>query len=290
MQLNFLPCVYPANHRPYLMKSCILIALTCIIFNATQAQQTAVKYGNNPQAGSFFDHAGVKVYYEIYGTGKPFVLLHGNGGAIGSRANLIPEFASRYRVIALDSRCHGKTACPKGYLTYEQIAADVNAVLTHLKIDSAYFWGHSDGGIVGLLMAIHYPSKVKKLLASGANLRPDTTAVDPALVPILDKMWPMVKNDSVKSKQFRLLVDQPNIQLASLKKIKADVLIMGGDRDAIRNEHLLEMHNNIPGSLLCILPGTTHFPYQDRPKWFLDILYDFLDNPPRRTTTADLFR
>jgi pimeloyl-ACP methyl ester carboxylesterase len=64
----------------------------------------------------------------------------------------------------------------------------------------------------------------------------------------------------------------------------------GGDRDAIRNSHLVEMHESIPGSLLCILPGTTHFPYEDRTRWFLEILYDFFDHPPRRTTTAQLFK
>jgi pimeloyl-ACP methyl ester carboxylesterase len=268
-----------------------VVVLACLSFSSLYAQQSAPpKYGNNPQAGAFYNHDGVKVYYEIYGQGKPMVLLHGNGGSIGGRANLIPDFAAHYQVIAFDSRCHGKTGCPTGYLTYDQMASDVNAVLNHLKIDSAYIWGHSDGGIVGLLMAINYPKKVKKLLASGANLRPDTTAIDPALVPILDKMWPLVKNDSIRSKQFKLLVDQPHIKTSDLKKIKADVMIMGGDRDAIRNEHLLEMHNNIPGSLLCILPGTTHFPYQDRTEWFMKILYDFFDNPPRRTTTAQLFK
>jgi len=272
-----------------LIRICIVTA--CFAFSSLHAQQNVTpKYGDNPKAGSFYNHEGVKIYYEIYGQGKPMVLLHGNGGSIGSRASLIPEFASHYQVVAFDARCHGKSDCPKGYLTYEQMASDVNAALTHLKIDSAYIWGQSDGGIIGLLMAINYPKKVRKLLASGANLRPDTTALDPALVPILDKMWAVVKNDSVRSKQFRLLVDQPNIKASDLKKIKADVMIMGGDRDAIRNEHLLEMHNNIPGSLLCILPGTTHFPYQDRTKWFLDILYDFFDNPPRRTTTAQLFK
>lgn len=264
--------------------------LLCLSLSSLYAQQNPnPNYGNNLTAGKFYNHNGVQVYYEIYGQGKPFVLLHGNGGSIGSRAKLIPEFASHYQVIALDARCHGKTDCPKGYLTYEQMASDVNAVLDHLKIDSAYFWGQSDGGIVGLLMAIHYPGKVKKLLASGANLRPDTTAIDPALVPILDKMWPSVKNDSVRIKQLKLLVDQPNIKAFDLLKIKSDVMIMGGDRDAIRNEHLLEMHGKIPGSLLCILPGTTHFPYEDRTGWFLEILYDFFDNPPRRTTTAQLF-
>lgn len=268
----------------------ITILFVFVAIGSLQAQPaSSPKYGNNASAGHFYNHDGVKVYYEIYGQGKPLVLLHGNGGSIGSRSKLLPDFASRYQVIALDSRCHGKTDCPKGYLTYEQMASDVNAVLDHLKIDSTYIWGHSDGGILGLLMAIHYPKKVKKLLATGANLRPDTTAIDPALVPILDKMWAMVKNDSVRSKQFKLLVDQPNIKTAALKTIKADVMIMGGDRDAIRNEHLLEMHKNIPGSLLCILPGTTHFPYEDRTKWFLEIMYDFFENPPRRTTTAELF-
>ena len=269
----------------------IVIVIIGLSFGSLYAQQNgSPKYGDNPKAGSFYNHDGVKVYYEIYGQGKPLVLLHGNGGSIGSRAKLIPEFAAHNQVVAFDSRCHGKTDCPSGYLTYEQMASDVNAVLNHLKIDSAFIWGHSDGGIVGLLVAIHYPKKVKKLLASGANLRPDTTAIDPALLPILDKMWPVVKNDSIRSKQFRLLVDQPNIKTADLRKIKADVMIMGGDRDAIRNEHLLEIHENIPGSLLCILPGTTHFVYEDRTKWFMEILFDFFETPPRRTTTAQLFK
>lgn len=273
------------------MLSRTFFIVACLSFFSLHAQQDASpRYGDNPKAGSFYNHDGVKIYYEIYGQGKPMVLLHGNGGSIGSRANLIPEFASHYQVIAFDARCHGKSDCPTGYLTYEQMASDVNAALTHLKIDSAYIWGQSDGGIVGLLMAINYPEKVRKLLASGANLRPDTTAIDPGLVPLLDRMWEVVKNDSIRSKQFRLLVDQPNIKTADLKKIRADVMIMGGDRDAIRNEHFLEMHNNIPGSLLCILPGTTHFPYQDRTRWFLEIMYDFFDNPPRRTTTVELFR
>jgi pimeloyl-ACP methyl ester carboxylesterase len=252
------------------------------------AQNKAIRYGENPEAGAYFNHKGAKIYYEIYGAGKPLILLHGNGGSIKSRTPLLPELASHYKVIAFDSRCHGKSDCPSGALTYEQMAADVVAVLDQLKIDSAYVWGHSDGGIVGLLMAIHYPKKVKKVLASGPNLRPDTTAIDPALLPLLDKMWPMVKNDSTRSKQFKLLIEQPNIKTSELKQIKADVLIMGGDRDAIRNEHFLEMYNNIPGALLCILPGTTHFLYQDRTKWFLEILHDFFNNPQRKTTTAEL--
>ncbi len=272
--------------RNYLM-TLLLSSLICL---AGLAQQPpAINYGNNPQAGSYYDNKGSKVYYEVYGEGKPVVLLHGNGGSIRGRAAFIAELSKKYKVIAFDNRCHGKSDCPTGQLTYEQMADDVDKVLQHLGIDSANIWGHSDGGIIGLLVAIHYPGKVKKLLASGANLRPDSTAVEPSLFPLLEVMEKQVKNaDSAHYKQFLLLVEQPHIPVSDLWKIKSDVLIMAGDRDAIRIEHTMEIFKNIPGALLSILPGTTHFVYSERPEWFKQMLYDFFDNPPRRTTTAEL--
>lgn len=268
----------------------LAITLLCFFnFIACLAQQNqSVNYGNNPQAGNYYNNNGSKVYYEVYGEGKPVVLLHGNGGSIRSRASYIDELSKKYKVIAIDSRCHGKTDCPIGYLTYEQMADDVDKVLERLGIDSAFVWGHSDGGIVGLLVAIHYPKKIKKLLATGANLRPDSTAVEPALFPLLNVMEKQAKADSIHYKQFLLLVEQPHIPVSDLQKIKSDVLVMAGDRDAIRVEHTMEIFKNIPGALLCILPGTTHFVYADRPQWFKEIMYDFFDNPPRRTTTAEL--
>ena len=268
----------------------LIIAWLCFfIAGACLAQQdTKVDYGNNPAAGNYYNNNGTKVYYEVYGEGKPVVLLHGNGGSIRSRAAFIEEFSKKYKVIAFDNRCHGKSDCPVGYLTYEQMADDVDKVLQHLGIDSAYVWGHSDGGIVGLLLAIHYHNKVKKLLATGANLRPDTTAIEPGLFPLLNVMEEQAKADSIHYKQFLLLVQQPHIPVSDLQKIKSDVLIMAGDRDAIRIEHTMEIFKNIPGALLCILPGTTHFVYADRPQWFKEILFDFFDNPPRRTTTVEL--
>jgi len=267
----------------------IIILLCSFISIAGMAQENkSVNYGNNTQAGRYYDNNGVKVYYEVYGEGKPVVLLHGNGGSIRGRAAFIEEFSKKYKVIAFDNRCHGKSDCPTGYLTYEQMADDVDKVLKYLGIDSVYIWGHSDGGIVGLLLAIHYPGKVKKLLASGANLRPDTTAIEPDLFPLLTVMEKQAKADSIHYKQFLLLVQQPHIPVSDLQKIKSDVLIMAGDRDAIRLEHTIEIFKNIPGALLCILPGTTHFVSSDRAQWFKEILYDFFDNPPRRTTTVQL--
>jgi pimeloyl-ACP methyl ester carboxylesterase len=252
------------------------------------ASTKTIDYGNNAAVGKFVNNKGVKVYYETYGKGKPLVFIHGNGGSIQGRASFIEHFSKTYKVIVMDNRCHGKTDCPEGPLTYEQMADDLNVLLQSQKIDSSFIWGHSDGGIVGLLMAIHYPDKVKKLLASGANLRPDTTAVDPRIMPVLGKLYELSKNDTVKLKQYKLLAFQPNIPVSDLHKIKCDVLIMAGDRDVIRNEHTLEIFNNIPGALLCILPGTTHFVSSQRKDWFMEIFTNFLTTPPSRTTTAEL--
>jgi len=272
------------------LRSYFLFTLLALVFSRQGNCQNSIDYGNNPTAGKYFNNKGVKVYYEIYGEGKPLVILHGNGGSIRGRASFIAEFSKKYKVIGIDNRCHGKTDCPAGYLTYDQMAEDVNQLLAYLKIDSALVWGHSDGGVIGLILAINHPDKVKKLLASGANLRPDSTAVDAGIFPLLDMIGKQAQGDSIHTKQYRLLVDQPHIPDSDLKKIKSDVLIMAGDRDVIRNEHTLEIFNNIPGALLCILPGTTHMVFQDRREWFTAILYDFFDNPPQRTTTVEMMK
>jgi len=272
------------------LRSYFFFTLLAIVFSRQGICQNSIDYGNNPTAGKYFNNKGVKVYYEIYGEGKPLVILHGNGGSIRGRASFIAEFSKKYKVIGIDNRCHGKTDCPAGYLTYDQMAEDVNQLLAYLKIDSALVWGHSDGGVIGLILAINHPDKVKKLLASGANLRPDSTAVDAGIFPLLDMIGKQAQGDSIHTKQYRLLVDQPHIPDSDLKKIKSDVLIMAGDRDVIRNEHTLEIFNNIPGALLCILPGTTHMVFQDRREWFTAILYDFFDNPPQRTTTVEMMK
>lgn len=272
------------------LRSYFVFTLLAIVFSRQGICQNSIDYGNNPTAGKYFNNKGVKVYYEIYGEGKPLVILHGNGGSIRGRASFIAEFSKKYKVIGIDNRCHGKTDCPAGYLTYDQMAEDVNQLLAYLKIDSALVWGHSDGGVIGLILAINHPDKVKKLLASGANLRPDSTAVDAGIFPLLDMIGKQAQGDSIHTKQYRLLVDQPHIPDSDLKKIKSDVLIMAGDRDVIRNEHTLEIFNNIPGALLCILPGTTHMVFQDRREWFTAILYDFFDNPPQRTTTVEMMK
>ena len=112
------------------------------------------------------------MYYEIYGKGEPLLLIHGNGASMNAFKYQIDFFAKKYKVIGVDSRAQGKTVDTSSVLNYEMMADDLNAFLDSLKIDSANVIGWSDGGINGLLLAIRHPKKVKKLVATGANLVP----------------------------------------------------------------------------------------------------------------------
>ena len=271
------------------MKNLLLPILTFVLCSGALTAQEKIPYGNNPAVGRHVELNGVDIYYEIYGEGQPLLLIHGNGGSIAGRAKQIPVYAQKYKVIALDSRCHGHSGCPAGDLTYEQMAADVNALLDHLHIDSCYIWGHSDGGIIALIMGFQYPQKVKRMVVSGANLTPDTTAVFPALVEMVGDMYAMI-SDTVMKKQIKLLADQPHIPFEALHRIQAPVLVMAGDRDAIREEHTVRIYQSIPNAQLCILPGTTHFVSSDRPALFNSLLLDFFEKPFAMPSTVEMIK
>ena len=117
--------------------------------------------------------------YETYGAGEPLLLVHGNGGQIRHLAAQIDHFRKRYRVIAMDSRDHGNSADSPGPLTYEKMTADLAALIDHLKLGPVNVLGWSDGGIEALLLAMHYPAKVKKIAAMAANLNPGPSALHP---------------------------------------------------------------------------------------------------------------
>ncbi|MGH2565179.1 MAG: alpha/beta fold hydrolase, partial [Ginsengibacter sp.] len=138
------------------------IFLQLIVITAL-SQANRISYGNNSTAGKFYNIRGIKIYCEIYGKGKPLLLIHGNGGSIASFENNIPYFSKRYKVIAMDSRSQGKSRDENDSLSFEMMADDAAALLDTLHIDSAYVLGWSDGGINALLVAMRHPEKVIKL-------------------------------------------------------------------------------------------------------------------------------
>ena len=144
----------------FTLSSLILSLLSCV---SLVAQQTNPAYGKNKDAGKFYDIRGFKMYCEIYGEGQPLVIIHGNGGSIADFKDQIPYFSKKYKVIIADNRAQGQSTDKADSLSYEMMADDYAALLSALKIDSAFVIGWSDGGINALLLAIRHPEKVKKL-------------------------------------------------------------------------------------------------------------------------------
>ena len=246
-------------------------------------------YGNNKKVGKYASINGIQLYYEVYGTGAPLVVLHGNGGSIASASAHYPELIKKYKVIAVDSRSQGHSTDTDAPLNYDIMASDVNALLDILHVDSAFIWGQSDGAILGLILAMDYPKKVKRVLAYGANIQPDSSAVFPWAVTAVNRVI-NTSADKHEVKLYTMMRDYPNIPYDRLHTIKAPVLIMGGDRDVIRPEHLVKMFQNIPNSQLCILPGSTHGGAWEKKEAFLAILNDFFNKPFRMPDTADWFK
>jgi pimeloyl-ACP methyl ester carboxylesterase len=226
---------------------------------------TTHPYGHDKAHGKFYDIRGFKMYCEVYGSGQPLLIIHGNGGSINNFIYQIPYFSQHYKVIIADSRAQGRSEDKKDSLTYEMMADDYAALLDAMHIDSANVIGWSDGGINGLLLAIRHPEKVKRLAVTGANLVPDTTAVPqeiwnmvtPALGS-LKKKTNLTDPEKTQLKLLRLLVEQPHISLSQLHTISCPTLVMGGDHDVIKTEHTMLIYKNIPRSYLWILPASGH--------------------------------
>ena len=166
--------------KHYTVKNLYLLITTLTITTLASAQKVPVNYGQNDSAGHYYNIRGIKMYCEVYGNGKPLLMIHGNGGSIGAFKNNILFFAKRYKVIVTDSRAHGKTIDNRDSLSFEMMADDFSALLDTMHIDSAYVIGWSDGGINALLLAMRHPEKVIKLASTGANLWPDSTGLIPS--------------------------------------------------------------------------------------------------------------
>ena len=270
------------------MKYLLHIFIIALMGTANSFSQTPnIEYGNNANAGHYATVNGIKMYYEIYGEGQPLLLLHGNGGSIKGHSGRIEYYKNKYQVIATDSRAHGKTEDIGDSLTYKNMTKDINDLLEYLNIDSCYIWGQSDGGIIGLRLAFDYPDKVKMLAVFGANVTVDTTAIYPQLFELVDKVIETTTNNHEK-RLMKLMKYQPQIGYDELSKIKIPVLIMSGDRDAIKLEHAVEIFNHIENSNLFIMPGATHFGSYEKPDLFNEVLEDFFSKPFSKTSTVEI--
>jgi pimeloyl-ACP methyl ester carboxylesterase len=267
------------------MKKCLLLLLiTHLILG-----QSKTPFGKNSKVGQFASINGFQMYYETYGKGESLLLIHGNSGSIADFSNQIPFFSQHYRVIIADNRSHGKSIDTQDSLSYEMMADDFAGLLDHLKIDSAYVIGWSDGGVNGLLLASRHPQKVKKLAVTGANLTPDAVvSVDSWVVEsenhYVDSLLHLPVSLETKRliKLHHMMQVQPQIRPSVLAKIQCPTLVIGGDYDVIVPRHTLEIAELIPKSYLWILPNSGH----STPIYYKDIfnstVLNFFKTPYRK--------
>jgi pimeloyl-ACP methyl ester carboxylesterase len=237
--------------------------------------------------------AGARIFYAVYGRGEPVVLLHGGLGNSAHFAFQLPALTERFQVIAIDSRGQGRSTRGSAAITYDQMAADVIAVLDKLAIQRASVVGWSDGGEVALKLGIAYPDRVDRLFVFGANY--DATGSKPRGGPsrTFSAYSARCRSDyermSSSGMSYRALVSAllplwrgtTGITKDQLRGIAAPVLVADGDHDEIIElAQIEEMAQLIPNAQLKVFDGASHFALWQDPAGFNRALVEFLTAPP----------
>lgn len=212
------------------------------------------------------------LYYKEKGKGKPLILLHGNGEDSSYFESQMDYFSQTRRVIAVDTRGHGRS--PRGIapFTIRQFAEDLREFMEEMGIERADLLGFSDGGNIALIFALRYPERVDRLILNGANLW--SRGVKPSVqIPIILGYYAAYFFGHFSGKAranaelLRLMVKDPNIEQEELRNIQSPTLVIAGERDMIREEHTRLIAAEIPGAKLRIIPGD-HFIAAGNPEAF----------------------
>lgn len=193
------------------------------------------------------------LFYEKKGSGPPFILVHGNGESHEIFHLLSSQLQKDYTVYAIDSRGHGQSSKTESY-HYMDMTHDIVAFIEALHLNHVFYFGFSDGGIIGLLLAIHYPSLLKCLMIAGPNTHP--TALKPHFY---FSIWLRQK---IKPNPFlQLMLHEPHITAKNLRQITTPTLLLGGEKDIIRFADFKKIQSNIKNCTLKILKRETHESY-----------------------------
>lgn len=214
---------------------------------------------------------GINMYYEIYGEGKPLVLIHGGGSTIHTTfGRIIPELSKHYKLIAVELQAHGHTKDRDTPLSFEQDADDVAALLKTLNIIKADIFGFSNGGNTALQLAVRHPGLVNKIIAASPLLKKDgafegfwefmKTGTFEQMPQQYKDAYLKITNDSARllnmfNRCAERMLDFKEMPDEQLTSIKAPVLLVSGDKDVGTPRHMVEMSALIPNCRLAIIPG-----------------------------------
>lgn len=215
---------------------------------------------------------GLRMYYEVHGNGPPLLLLHGGGSSIRTTfGQVLQAFTAHHQVIAVEQQGHGHTADVDRPFSFEQMADDTAALLDRLGVDRASVFGFSNGGSVALQLAMRHPDKVRRLVVGSTfftndGLEPQVRAMfaRPAIAaeipaPLRDEYLRIAPNPENLRRQaekiMAMLSRFRDLPEEALRKIAAPTMVLQGNADVARPEHVVEMCRLIPRCELVILPG-----------------------------------
>ena len=250
--------------------------------------------------GEYAEIGGLDTWYDESGQGDPLVLLHGGMCTNETWGGQTRSFSERFRVLAPERRGHGHTADVEGPLTYGVMATDTIGFLDQVVGGPAHLVGWSDGGIIGLLVAIERPDLVRKLVVIGTNY--DTAGVVPEAEAMFAQMTPdgpgmarlrglyaMHSPDGpehwpvVFGKFMEMAAREPHVAEADLARISAPTLVLIGDDDMVSLEHTASLYRALPDGELAVVPGTSHTVLMEKPELMNRIVLDFLEQEPAQT-------
>jgi pimeloyl-ACP methyl ester carboxylesterase len=234
----------------------------------------------------------IQMFYAIFNKdgGSPVLLIHGGLSNAETWGNQVPVLARNHEVIVAESRGHGRSTRSNKPFSYQLMADDYVGLLDHLRIDEVALVGWSDGGIIGLDMAMRYPQRLSKLWAYGANISvaglKDGFDKDPVFSAAITLQGKQYERLSPTPKEYGAFVaaisqmwnTQPDYKPEQLATITTPTMIVDGEYDeAIKREHTEEIARLVPGAKLLIIPGISHFGHWQNPELYNKELAAFLD-------------
>jgi pimeloyl-ACP methyl ester carboxylesterase len=238
---------------------------------------------------------GTPIYHEIHGAGEPVLLLHGGFCSIEMMRPQLDALAPDFAVYAPERPGHGRSPDRPGPISYAESVADTIAYLDEVGLADAHIVGFSDGAIIGLLIALQHPRRIRSLVAISGNLDPsgfvefgdddEKDEGDSDVAPEPDRTRQLYNElspdgaehaDIVLEKLMRLWTTEPAIDAAELSGVTVPTMIMAGDRDVIRLEHSALMATSIAGAQLCIVPDAGHGLLDERGDFVTFALRGFL--------------
>ena len=222
----------------------------------------------------------IQLHYIEQGQGRPLILLHGNGEDNSYFVYQIDYFSKGYRVIAIDTRGHGKSPRGEKPFTIKQFAEDLHDFMDEKGIPKANILGFSDGGNIALEFALKHPERIEKLILNGANLFP--SGVKPLYQWPIEIGYRIAKLFSKKSEQalrntemLGLMVNEPHIEPSELSRLTMPVLVIAGKKDMIKESHTRLIYKSLPDAQMNIIEGD-HFVANKNADVFNKVVGTFL--------------